>query len=154
MHKKIKDFLDYRVDGKLVWKKHWYQSHSGDLLRESMHPKGYYYTEIFAKRWLIHRLIWFWHNGELPQFLDHINRNRLDNRIENLRPATVQQNAYNSIKKNKNGYRGVTFHKPSGLYMAFAAKTYLGYFKKPEDAAKAYDAHIRLVAGDFAICNF
>ena len=50
-----------------------------------------------------------WHNGYFPIQVDHVNNNKTDNRIENLRPATNGQNRQNtSIQKNNtSGFKGV-----------------------------------------------
>lgn len=63
----------------------------------------------------LHRFIWYLHNGvpEDKYLVDHINRNRLDDRLENLRLATAKQNATNRSKQKNNtsGFRGVSFEK-------------------------------------------
>lgn len=92
-----------------------------------------------------HRLAWLHYYGEWPpQQLDHINGNRLDNRIINLRLATNAQNGRNrpASIKNKTKLKGVSLHKLSGLYRASITKDYkyhyLGYFSTPEEAHSAY----------------
>ena len=83
--------------------------------------------------------------GEVPQTVDHINGNRMDNTWENLRSVTQQQNMEN-IKKmrpdNTTGYRGV--HKWHGKYRAKIVSNkkqiHLGTFSTAEEAAKAYEA--------------
>jgi hypothetical protein len=65
---------------------------------------GYIYIEIDGKSYSAHRLAWFYVTGTFPKKqIDHINRNRSDNRYENLREATNSQNKANSIHTNKNG---------------------------------------------------
>lgn len=73
--------------------------------------------------------------------VDHINRDRLDNRKENLRYATVYENAINTsqLSTNTSGYRGVTFIKQNSQYMAQIVhngnRVYLGYYNTIEEAA-------------------
>lgn len=61
----------------------------------------------------VHRVIYLMHHGWLPEFIDHINRDFTDNRIENLRPATRAENNRNaSIRKdNTSGVKGVRLHR-------------------------------------------
>jgi hypothetical protein len=89
-------------------------------------------------RLLVHRLIYYMHHGKLPTLIDHINRNPLDNRIENLRSADKIINAHNTRprKNNKTGKKGVHFYK--GKYRASiyleGKKVHLGSFERLEDA--------------------
>ena len=74
---------------------------------------GYIQVRLGNKLHRLHRLIWIYHGYKLPKYLDHINGNKTDNRIENLRPATKTQNEYNKLirKDNKSGFRGVYWNK-------------------------------------------
>lgn len=97
--------------------------------------RGYWYACAyrFNRRFVLHRLI----ANALPgQVVDHINRNTLDNRIANLRIATVSQNAANSHHRNRlSGYRGV-YYAPHGLpWAVFIQREYVGKFSNKEDAA-------------------
>lgn len=90
---------------------------------------------------------------------DHINRNGMDNRRANLRPATKSQNGMNRERqlKKKYKYKGVYWHKNRNKYMAsiiFEGKCYyLGYFKKAKDAAKAYNDAAQKYYKEFAVLN-
>ena len=79
----------------------------------SNHPQGYLKTKIYGKEYLVHRLIFMWNYNYLPKFLDHIDGNRLNNLIENLRPATSSENNKNAkLKKNNtSGYKNVSWRK-------------------------------------------
>jgi hypothetical protein len=67
---------------------------------------NYFKIVINKKKYLSHRLIYLYHYGYMPEVVDHINKNSTDNRIENLREATFQQNQYNR-KLNKNSSTGI-----------------------------------------------
>ena len=75
---------------------------------------------------------------------DHKNRNTLDNRRDNVRPASSAQNMQNTKKPvtNKSGYKGVSWHKATGKWTAQISvngkKVYLGLFPTPELAYAAY----------------
>lgn len=95
--------------------------------------------------------------------VDHINRNKLDNRECNLRWATRSQNKTNSIllKKNRTSkYRGVNKHpnaskkNPWRAYVTKNKKTYhLGWFKSEKLAAIAYNEKALKIHGNFAVLN-
>lgn len=106
----------------------------------------------------LHRLILSNNNG---LNVDHINRNRLDNRRANLRTATDRQNAFNSKKRNvataTSRYKGVHWDKTKRRWIAsfWVGKkcTVIGRFTDEEAAARAYDAAI-VDRGEFAVFNF
>lgn len=70
---------------------------------------GYYSTSLFGHRIYNHRVIFLMVNGYLPDFIDHIDGNRANNTVSNLRAATKQQNAWNKgiRSDNKSGHAGV-----------------------------------------------
>ncbi len=90
---------------------------------------------------------------------DHINRDRLDNRKDNLRPATVTQNQHNRGKpeNNTSGFKGVFWHKRDRKWIASirvdGELLYLGYFDSKEAAAGAYNAAAKEYFGEFAVLN-
>jgi hypothetical protein len=105
--------------------------------------KGYMQVCVKGKRYMAQRLAWLFVYGEWPDGqIDHINRNKLDNRIANLRIVTNQQNQENVglWAHNTTGYRGVSSRK-NGTFQAdikVNKKTvYLGKFPTAEDAAIA-----------------
>jgi hypothetical protein len=77
--------------------------------------QGYKTVQIFYKQYRVHRLIFMMFHGYMPKFIDHINNDSSDNRIENLREATLNQNQHNSKKPktNTSGYKNVYFSKAS-----------------------------------------
>ena len=92
--------------------------------------------------------------------VDHINSNKLDNRKENLRVATHQQNMYNRVGSlNKTSiYKGVRYRKGRGCWMAAIEynrkRYYLGSFLVERHAAMSYDIWAKELFGEFAKLNF
>ena len=139
------DYLRYDPDtGKLYWLDDRHGAvRSGDEAG-CFDVKGYRIIEFLGKAYKAHRVAWYLHYGSWPEkFIDHINGNKSDNRITNLRDVTRGQNRQN-IKKaygsNKTGFLGVCYKQ--GKYLAQikseGKKRYLGYFSTPEEAAEAY----------------
>jgi hypothetical protein len=94
-------------------------------------------------------------------FTDHINRNRLDNRKANLRPATFQQNIWNASRKRKTSaspYKGVTWSRQHRKWMVRIyvgnKAVHLGFFKDDIKAAKAYDRVAKKLRGEYEALNF
>lgn len=113
---------------------------------------GYVSITPETQKLLLHRLIVDF------EIVDHINRNKLDNRKANLRSATHGQNMINSglRKDNKSGYKGVFQNKKS--YQARirlnGKRVYIGVYKDPVEAALAYDEAAKKYHGEFAYLNF
>ncbi len=102
----------------------------------------------------MHRVILGLNRGDRRQG-EHANRATLNNRRGNLRIATPNQNRYNQKRRtdNQSGFKGVTLHKKSGLYMARIKKegvsTFLGYRKTPEEAHQLYVTASAELHGEF-----
>lgn len=71
---------------------------------------GYKRAQVDGKKYLTHRLIFLMHHGYMPEYVDHINRDKTDNRIENLRACTKAQNEYNrpARARSTTGVKNVT----------------------------------------------
>jgi hypothetical protein len=113
----------------------------------------------FKQSFYIHRLMWELFVGPIPPSMevDHINRDRGDCRLENLRLATSNQNSMNKVqpRMGRVPYRGVTFE--AGRYRARirhgGKKLHIGLFDSAEKAAEAYDAAAERLHDAFAITN-
>jgi len=97
-----------------------------------------------------HRLFFYWHHGFLPELLDHKDRNRLNNKIDNIRESTHSGNGRNSNKikkKTSSKYKGVYYSKKYKKWVAkltLNRKTiHIGHFDNEDDAGQAYNNKIR-----------
>ena len=115
----LKRHFEYREDGNLIWKipTNVRRTKIGDVVGTLDNSNGYIRVGIKTKRYWIHRLIFMYHHGYMPRYVDHINGNRSDNRIENLRECNSSQNSWNLKKvKNTSGYKNVSFVKRDNTY--------------------------------------
>lgn len=119
-------------------------------------PLGYTYIQINGRRYLAHRLAWFYVHRSWPnEFIDHINGQRSDNRLINLREATRQQNNWNSRMKSKNrsGVKGVHWSRKDQRWQAQmhidGRNKFLGNFHTIEEARQAYQNAVDIVAGEY-----
>lgn len=107
---------------------------------------GYLIVSINSKSHRVQRVIWMYIFGHIPDgfYIDHINGNKTDNRLCNLRLATNSQNQQNrpAPQNNSSGYRGVTWHKQANKWMArichHGKREMLGLFETAEEAYEAY----------------
>jgi hypothetical protein len=135
--KRLKEVLDYDPDtGVFTWKVQTNFRIPINSVAGKLNTRGYRSIKIDKKDYLAHRLVWLYVHGEWPpQLIDHINGDKLDNRLCNIRCATYSQNNTNRI--NARGYSmvGKMFHarivvKRKGIH--------LGSYKTAEEARQAY----------------
>lgn len=103
---------------------------------------GYRIVVLMSKRYLAHRLAWLYVYGKWPtKQLDHINRDKSDNRITNLREATTRENQLNT-PAGKSGVKGVAWHtqhqKWSTQIWVKGRRVFLGLYNNVADAAAHY----------------
>jgi len=108
---KLHELFEYR-DGNLYWKYHKYKKLIGKKAG-FLYKDGYIGVGLNKKQYKVHRIIYELHYGNCPEFIDHINGIKSDNRIQNLREATRSQNSYNQKlnKNNKSGIKNVYWNK-------------------------------------------
>lgn len=128
-----------------------------DMIAGTTRPNGYLQIRIDGANYLGHRLAWFYMMGEWPPYeIDHINGNPLDNRWENLRLATREQNARNCGRKmSKTGVRGVYLEPRTGKFYVQLRngrgnRTCLGTFDHLYEAKEARENAAAVHHGEFA----
>ncbi|WP_273761537.1 HNH endonuclease signature motif containing protein [Aeromonas hydrophila] len=107
--------------------------------------KGYLTVGINRKKHYVHRIIWEMFNSKIPDGMqiDHINGNKSDNRLENLRLASNQVNSKNQKRKstNSSGLTGVSWDSQTGMWRAHITVNgkmkSLGRYKDKESALLA-----------------
>jgi hypothetical protein len=154
----LKHLFDYE-DGFLIWKNHPNKPKRNGMKAGSVNGRGYYYVGLSGKSYRVHRLIWLYHKGYLSEdksiIIDHIDRDRLNNRIENLREATISQNNSNRYHpSNTSGQKGVRFVRSRNKYkVSFNHNKeyhYYGLYTTFEEACEVFKKKYLEVKGEFA----
>jgi hypothetical protein len=136
--------LEYDQEtGVLTWRESRGRVKKGDVAG-STGPKGYVVVHVDGKGYHAHRLVWLIVHGRFPpEHLDHVDGNKVNNRLVNLREASNaenQQNLKRARSHNKVGTLGVSIHKGhwrAQIVVNGKAK-HLGHFQSKEAAAAAY----------------
>lgn len=152
-------FLYNSNNGRLYWKYSGY-GRNMKLPAGYLNSNGYRIIGIDYKLYRSNRLTWIFHNGEIPpnMVVDHIDGNSSNDKIENLQVISQSKNLMKSKpKRNTSGYRGVSWHEPSGkwqvrIYLDNKEK-YLGRYEDVNEAAKIYDAAALEYFGEYARLN-
>lgn len=118
----VRQLFDYEAEaGNLIRKIRTNPRNNVDDIAGCLKPDGYLSVKIKYKDYKVHRLIWLWvHNCWPKEQIDHINGDRTDNRICNLREVTNQQNQMNQqiASNNNSGFCGVYRDKRDGKWYA------------------------------------
>jgi hypothetical protein len=87
---------------------------------------GYIHVKIKAKAYKAHRLVFLYHHGYMPECVDHIDGDKTNNKIENLRAATKEENCRNQKVRstNKSGYKGVKWVEHCKKWQVEVCKNY------------------------------
>lgn len=159
----VKSLLDYK-EGILYWKiKSFKKVKTGNIAGSIIKYKNCNRRRLMInnKSYLASRIIFLWHKGFLPKIVDHIDRDTMNDKIENLREATKSQNDTNRTKRKntKSQYVGVCFstYKTSIYWFAqIRVNNYnmrLGNFENEVSAALAYNKAAVKYFGEFANIN-
>lgn len=126
--------FEYR-NGELYWK---VLNKKRNTIAGGINNHGYRIVHIGNKVYSAHRIVYMMQYGKLPERIDHIDGNKLNNRIENLRPATRSQNAFNTklFSTNKSGCKNVHYSKTNKAYRVLLVingkRKHIGYYKDLE----------------------
>lgn len=152
--KLIAETFKYK-DGLLYWKSvtHDNKAYLIGQVAGSIHKTGYRHITWMNRIHKAHRLIFMLHFGYMPKEIDHVNGDRSDNRIENLRKCTRSENQYNkSAQQNLSGHKGVSWHKKTAKWNVRVMKSKrshsFGYFDDLELAVLvAQEARLKVFGG-------
>lgn len=142
-YEEVKKLFTYK-DGWLYWNRP-HKSARGKYVPGDRagvkHSAGYIQISLHKKLYLAHRLIFLYHHGYLPRVLDHINGDKTDNRIENIRAASYSQNKFNTklSANNTSGYKNV--YNVNGKwrvsFIIDGKSKYYGLYNDVHEAGKA-----------------
>ena len=142
---RLKQLLEHDNDvGHFRWLVNRTRAKKGDIAGSFSKATGYWRTCVDGKRYMEHRLVWVYYHGSLDAVeIDHINGNKLDNRIENLRISNRSAQLLNVHHPQKSApYRGVWWQKRQKRWqssiMLNGKSAFLGTFKTAEEARAAY----------------
>lgn len=147
-------------EGKFVWKnvsKHHKRLNGQEAGCPSMaNCKEYWHIKINGKRYKRGRLMFLYVYGNFPNpCVDHINGNSLDDKIQNLREASVLENAWNHKKRTRRidlpmGVRNMANGKFQARISYKGKQLHLGVFDTPDEAKAIYETKRKELYGKFA----
>ena len=120
---------------------------------------GYKRLYLSGRKMYEHRAIFLMHHGFLPRYIDHIDMNRANNLICNLRECTKAQNAMNQKGRSDrfSRYKGVCWYKRDKKWHAQICvngkRKHLGFYKSEIEAALVYNKAALSAFGEFAYIN-
>lgn len=140
---RLRELVHYDPDTGIFTRKEDRGGHKAGEVMGSVSHRGYMKIGVDMRRYYAHRLAWLYVFGEMPEVVDHINGNTLDNRISNLRNVSQAENLQNirrPSRNNRSGFLGVSRkRKKWTAALSLNNRTIrLGIFETKEAAYAAY----------------
>lgn len=146
-HKELFDLFEYDLK-------------TGHLLRDGKpvgtpHSLGYLKVKLQQRTYFVHRLVFMYCYGRWPIRVDHVDRDKTNNRLENLRECSHETNNANRglMQSNSSGFKGVHWSKSANLWRSQVGYKVIGHFKDKKEAAVAYDKAAVEQYGSAAVTN-
>jgi len=150
----LKHYIRYEpFTGQFFWRVSPGRGHPVGKETGKSYLNSYKIVSLRGKNFLAHRVAWLIYYGSWPEgIIDHVNGDKSDNRIENLREASRSQNMANRGPRKGRKYKGVS--KKRNRFQAYITKggerKHLGWFDCEHEAAKAYNIAAKILHGDYA----
>lgn len=151
----LRKHFQYRKDGALIALAASSNRKKGAILYGTPHASGYLLTCFKGRMQRHHKMVWILNHGAIRRGfeLDHINRNKKDNRIENLRLCTKSQNAFNTVRCGSSGKKGLHYDRNKKLWVGkiqSRGQIFVKYSVKKTVALAWLDAKRKELHGPFA----
>lgn len=156
----VRELFIYNPEtGMLFWRVNRNRGRAGQIAGY-MNDKGYWKVGFDHRSYFVSRIAWTYMKGPTDKEIDHENGDQADNRIDNLREATYEQNSHNRRINcnNSSGFKGVYLtrdkfkNKPWRAVIKANGKSFsLGYFYTAEEAGRAYNEAATRLHGEFSI---
>jgi len=157
--KDLRALFDYDArSGSLLWKKPPSKSSvKSGTAAGGIKSGGYISIKLNGLDYKAHRLVYVWHLGEIPSTaqIDHVDGNKANNRIENLRICSASENGRNrpAQANNTEGLKGAYLHENGRSWQSVIrfqrTNHFLGLYKTKEEAHRAYVTAARAIHGTF-----
>ena len=143
-HERLRELFDYHPDGHFIRRVAIStKSRVGDTVNYKPDGNGYRHCHVDGEMFYMHRLVFMWHHGYCPEFLDHRDQHRSNNRIGNLRPTDWSSNLHNgrTYRNSKTGIRNVSPHRDGGFQVVVSrdGKSHTAYAQDIDEAVTIRD---------------
>lgn len=152
---RLRQLFDYNTDGSLTRLISKGTQKAGTVTFGKKEKHGYRRMWVDGDLYLFHRIVWQWHYGDDPLFVDHINQDRNDNKIDNLRRVDKNSNCRHQLlpKNNTSGFFGIALNKDKGIWVAHISvnckKITIGSSKDIKKAVLLYNEACNKYHGEF-----